>query len=112
MTKNHPATTRGEAMLALRKARMAAAPPFLRGGFRPFFFGGAAWAVVALSLWLMALTGGLQLPSRFEALAWHRHEMLFGFVGAIIAGFLLTAIPNWTGRLPIAGPPLAALAGL
>jgi uncharacterized protein involved in response to NO len=112
MTKNHPATTRGEAMLALRKARMAAAPPFLRGGFRPFFFGGAAWAVVALSLWLMALAGGLQLPSRFETLAWHRHEMLFGFVGAIIAGFLLTAIPNWTGRLPIAGPPLAALAGL
>jgi uncharacterized protein involved in response to NO len=110
MTETRPATTRGEAMLALRKARMAAAPPFLRGGFRPFFFGGAAWAVVALLLWLMAFTGRLELPSGFAALAWHRHEMLFGFIGAVITGFLLTAIPNWTGRLPIAGPPLAALA--
>jgi uncharacterized protein involved in response to NO len=104
--------TRGEYMLALRRSRMAAAPAFLRGGFRPFFFGGAAYAVVALALWLLALGGGIQLPSAFEPLAWHRHEMLFGFVGAIVAGFLLTAIPNWTGRLPIAGPPLAALFGL
>lgn len=99
-------------MLALRRSRMAASPPFLRGGFRPFFSGGAAWAVVALALWLVALAGGATLPTAFDALAWHRHEMLFGFVGAVIAGFLLTAIPNWTGRLPIAGPPLAALAGL
>jgi uncharacterized protein involved in response to NO len=106
------ARTRGEQMLALRKARMAAAPAFLRGGFRPFFFGGAAWAVVALVLWLTSLAGGTALPSLFEPLAWHRHEMLFGFVGAVIAGFLLTAIPNWTGRLPIAGPPLALLFGL
>lgn len=91
---------------------MAAAPAFLRGGFRPFFFGGAAWAIAALTLWLMALAGALALPSEFQPLAWHRHEMLFGFVGAVVAGFLLTAIPNWTGRLPIAGPPLAALFGL
>lgn len=105
-------TTRGERMLDLRRRRMAAAPAFLRGGFRPFFLGGAAWAVIALTLWLMALAGILTLPSLFEPLAWHRHEMLFGFVGAVIAGFLLTAIPNWTGRLPIAGPPLAGLFGL
>ena len=105
-------TTRGEEMLALRKARMAAAPPFLRGGFRPFFFGGPLWAVIALVLWLMAFLGGLDLPSAFDALSWHRHEMLFGFVGAVIAGFLLTAIPNWTGRLPIAGTPLLALFAL
>lgn len=99
-------------MLALRRRRMTAAPPFLRGGFRPFFFGGAAWAVIALTLWLAALAGGVSLPTHFEPLAWHRHEMLFGFVGAIIAGFLLTAIPNWTGQLPIAGAPLAMLFGL
>ena len=104
--------TRGEEMLALRKARMAAAPPFLRGGFRPFFFGGPLWAVIALALWLLALLGGQELPSAFDALSWHRHEMLFGFVGAVIAGFLLTAIPNWTGRLPIAGTPLLVLFGL
>jgi uncharacterized protein involved in response to NO len=99
-------------MLALRRVRLAASPPFLRGGFRPFFFGGAAWAVLALVLWLLALSGTITLPSALDALAWHRHEMLFGFVGAVICGFLLTAIPNWTGRLPIAGSPLAALFGL
>lgn len=104
--------TRGEQMLALRRARMAASPPFLRGGFRPFFFGGALWAVVALTIWLFVLATAGTLPSLFDPLAWHRHEMLFGFVGAVIAGFLLAAIPNWTGRLPIAGMPLAALVGL
>ena len=103
--------TRGEQMLALRRSRMAATHPFLRGGFRPFFFGGAAWGLIALTLWICSLAGALTLPTAFDALTWHRHEMLFGFVGAIISGFLLTAIPNWTGRLPIAGPPLAGLFG-
>lgn len=109
---DNPEPTRGERMLALRKARMAAAPPILRGGFRPFFFLGSAWAALALVIWIAAFIAGTPLPSAFDALSWHRHEMLFGFVGAIVAGFLLTAIPNWTGRLPIAGAPLAALAGL
>ncbi len=104
--------TRGEQMLALRRRREAASHPFFRGGFRPFFFGGPAWAVIALALWLATLSGSISLPTAFDPLAWHRHEMLFGFVGAVIAGFLLTAVPNWTGRLPIAGPPLAALFGL
>ena len=101
--------TRGETMLKLRRARMAAAPPILRGGFRPFFLGGALWAVTSLCLWLSTFFHGWPLPSAFDPLAWHRHEMLFGFVGAIIAGFLLTSVPNWTGRLPIAGIPLALL---
>ena len=104
--------TRGEQMLALRKRRMAESHPFFRGGYRPFFTSGALWALVALILWLCALSGTLTLPTHFDPLAWHRHEMLFGFVGAVIAGFLLTAIPNWTGRLPIAGWPLALLFGL
>ena len=99
-------------MLALRKRRMAASPPFLRGGFRPFFFGAATWAVIAIGLWLGELTGAIALPTGFDPVAWHRHEMLFGFVGAAICGFLLTAIPNWTGRMPIAGKPLLALFGL
>lgn len=99
-------------MLALRKARMAAAPPILRGGFRPFFMLAAAWAAFAILTWLCAFLYGVPLASAFAPLAWHRHEMLFGFVGAAIVGFLLTAIPNWTGRLPIAGWPLAALAAL
>ena len=58
------------------------------------------------------LVGGGSLPSRFDPVAWHIHEMLFGFVMATIAGFLLTAIPNWTGRPPVAGAPLATLAGM
>ena len=55
---------------------------------------------------------GAALPSRFDPLTWHIHEMLFGFVMAAVAGFLLTAIPNWTQRLPVSGEPLALLAGL
>lgn len=104
--------TRGETMLALRRRRMAETIPFLRGGFRPFFLGGAVWAILALTIWLLSLAGAYEIRSAFDALAWHRHEMLFGFVGAVIAGFLLTAIPNWTGRLPIAGWPLAGLFAL
>lgn len=104
--------TRGEQMLALRRRRMAACHPFLRGGFRPFFFGGPAWALIAITLWICSFTGHISLPTAFDPLAWHRHEMLFGFVGAVIGGFLLTAVPNWTGRLPIAGWPLAGLFGL
>jgi uncharacterized protein involved in response to NO len=104
--------TRGEQMLALRRRRMAESYPFFRGGFRPFFFGGTTWAVIAIILWICSLTGVTVLPTAIEPLAWHRHEMLFGFVGAIVSGFLLTAVPNWTGRLPIAGWPLAGLFGL
>ncbi|HEX5414475.1 MAG TPA: NnrS family protein, partial [Chloroflexota bacterium] len=88
------------------------APAFLRGGFRPFFFGAALWAALAITVWLGSLAGDFTLPSGFDPLAWHRHEMLFGFVGAAVAGFFLTAIPNWTGRLPIAGPSLAGLFGI
>jgi uncharacterized protein involved in response to NO len=87
-------------------------PPLLRAGFRPFFLGGALWAPLVAGLWVAAMLGQVTLPSAFDPLAWHRHEMLFGYLGAVIAGFLMTAIPNWTGRLPLAGAPLAALAGL
>src|SRR6476661_7863606 len=104
--------TRGEQMLASRRRRMAASHPFFRGGFRPFFFAGAAWALVALAIWICSLHGEITIPAAIDPLAWHRHEMLFGFVGAVIAGFLLTAVPNWTGGLPIAGWPLAALFSL
>jgi uncharacterized protein involved in response to NO len=104
--------TRGEQMLALRRRRDAASHPFFRGGFRPFFFGGASWALIALTLWICSLTGEITLPTALHPLAWHRHEMLFGFVGAVIGGFLLTAVPNWTGRLPIAGWPLGGLFAL
>jgi uncharacterized protein involved in response to NO len=87
-------------------------PIFLTQGFRPFFFAAALWSAVALLLWILIYAAGLSVPSRFEPLSWHMHEMLFGFIMAAIAGFLLTAIPNWTQRLPVSGAPLALLAGL
>lgn len=84
-------------------------PAVLAYGFRPFFLAAGVTAVLALTLWLAELAGGLSLPSAFPPMAWHAHEMLFGFATAAVAGFLLTAIPNWTGRLPVQGPPLLAL---
>jgi uncharacterized protein involved in response to NO len=87
-------------------------PVFLTQGFRPFFFAAGVWSASALTLWIVLLATGAALPSRFDPLSWHIHEMLFGFVMATIAGFLLTAIPNWTGRRPVSGVPLALLAGL
>src|SRR3990172_2388646 len=78
-------------------------------GFRPFFLGAALWAVLSLLLWLASLAGLLQLAEGYGALAWHAHEMLFGYASAVVAGFLLTAVPNWTGRLPVSGPRLMLL---
>ena len=65
-----------------------------------------------MALWPSFFTGAIEIPTAFSAVDWHAHEMIFGYVGAVVTGFLLTAIPNWTGRLPVAGRPLAALAGL
>lgn len=87
-------------------------PAIFTQGFRPFFLAAGLWSAVALALWIVMLTTGIALPSRFDPLTWHIHEMLFGFVMAAITGFMLTAIPNWTHRLPVSGGPLALLAGL
>jgi 5-formyltetrahydrofolate cyclo-ligase len=84
----------------------------LRQGFRPFFLGAGGWALAAMALWIAILHGSFPLPTAFDPVAWHVHEMLFGFVVAAIAGFLLTAIPNWTGRMPLQGAPLAVLVGV
>ncbi len=85
---------------------------FLSQGFRPFFLSAALWSLVAMALWLLMLTGKLELPSALDPVSWHAHEALFGYLGAVLAGFLLTALPNWTGRSPIAGWPLAGLFAL
>ena len=98
--------------LELRRRRMEQAPPVLRGGFRPFFLGAGVWAVITIAIWLWAFSVGVPQIGALDPLAWHRHEMLFGFVGAAIAGFALTAVPNWTGRMPVRGLPLMTLFGL
>ncbi|MEE3627740.1 NnrS family protein [Nitrospirillum sp. BR 11752] len=93
-------------------SRPYAGPPLLAEGFRPFFLASAAWAAIALPIWVALLSGGIAGPRGLDPLAWHIHEMLFGFVMAGVAGFILTAIPNWTGRPPLRGVPLGALVTL
>lgn len=87
-------------------------PALLSAGFRPFFLLAGFWAVLVLPLWLAVLSGHFLLPSAFDPVTWHGHELLFGFVQAAIAGFMLTAVPNWTGRMPIQGWSLGGLAVL
>jgi uncharacterized protein involved in response to NO len=82
----------------------------LSAGFRPFFLLASAWAAFAVPVWLAAYAHGYALRGAMPAAIWHPHEMVFGFGMAAVAGFLLTAIPNWTGRLPVRGPALAVLA--
>jgi len=72
-------------------------PPLLRLGFRPFFLSGAVFSIVAIILWLLMYKGTVNLSPLGGGYWWHIHEMIFGFGCAIIAGFLLTAIQNWTG---------------
>ena len=87
-------------------------PVILSYGFRPFFLGAAVWSAVAMVLWILEISFGLGLGGSLGGSAWHAHEMLFGFTSAALAGFLLTAIPNWTGRLPVSGTPLLGLFSL
>ena len=97
---------------ALERRLKYAGPALFSYGFRPFFLGGAVWSVVCIVLWIPQFLGDLSLRTAYSPLDWHIHEMLYGYVAAVVAGFLLTAIPNWTGRLPITGAPLIALAAL
>jgi len=78
-------------------------------GFRPFFLGAALWACIAMVLWIGLLSGSWSVAIGYGVVAWHAHEFLFGYIAAVMTGFLLTAIPNWTGRLPLQGMPLLAL---
>jgi len=84
-------------------------PVLLSYGFRPFFLLGACQAALAIAVWLPLFEGEVALPTAFAPRDWHAHEMLFGYVPAVLTGFLLTAIPNWTGRLPLQGMPLLGL---
>jgi uncharacterized protein involved in response to NO len=83
--------------------------PLLSYGFRPFFLAGAAYAGLGILIWVPLFFGEIAVPTAFSPLDWHIHEMLYGYLPAIVAGFLLTAIPNWTGRLPLQGRALAVL---
>lgn len=92
--------------------RAYSGPRILSFGFRPFFLAAGLWSATMMAAWLVVVTGIAPLPGVVEPVSWHAHEMLFGYTAAVIAGFALTAVPNWTGRLPIRGRPLAVLFAL
>ncbi|MEZ5812887.1 MAG: NnrS family protein [Rhizobiaceae bacterium] len=87
-------------------------PALFARGFRPFFLGAALFAALAVPAWIVMLAQGLSPHAILSARDLHMHEMAFGYTSAVIAGFLLTATPNWTGRLPVTGVPLAGLFAL
>lgn len=95
--------------MAIPRTRPSSLPAILSYGFRPFFLFGAIYGALVVLIWIPVLSGSLETRSLFSTTDWHAHEMLFGFLPAIITGFLLTAIPNWTGRLPVQGYPLLLL---
>ena len=87
-------------------------PAFFSYGFRPFFLGAALFAGVAVPLWILLLAEVGHSNFLYPARDWHVHEMVFGFLPAVITGFMLTAIPNWTDRPPIRGYELMLLFAL
>lgn len=99
----------GDVVAAIPRYRPQTGPVVLSAGFRPFFLLASFWASLAIPIWLAFFTGHGQVPTALSPVVWHVHEMIFGFGAATVAGFLLTAIPNWTGRMPLQGGPLAFL---
>ncbi len=83
----------------------------LSGAYRLFFPAAGLMAALAVPFWLL-LYSGADIAGPEDAQLWHMHEMLFGYLGAALAGFLLTALPNWTGRRALTGLPLLGLMGL
>ena len=78
-------------------------PALFSYGFRPFFLSAIVYALGVIPVWVLVWRGDLSLAGPFPPTDWHVHEMIFGYAGAVIAGFLFTAVPNWTGRMPIRG---------
>ena len=93
----------------LERRRSYAGPVFLGEGFRPLFLAAGLWGAVSVPLWIGVWSGAVAYAGPGDPVLWHVHEMMFGYVGAALGGFVLTAVPNWTGRLPVRGWPLAAL---
>jgi len=91
------------------RSRPAQGWQLFANSFRPFFLLASIQAALSILVWLPVFLHGLSFSSDFSPLNWHIHEMLYGFLPAVITGFLFTAIPNWTGRLPIRGAPLVVL---
>ncbi|WP_445505245.1 NnrS family protein [Microvirga sp. G4-2] len=96
-------------MAPIPRLRAYEGPALFSYGFRPFFLFGSLYAGLAILAWLPMFYGELQLSTAFAPRDWHIHEMLYGYLSAVVTGFLLTAVPNWTGRMPLQGRPLIVL---
>ena len=99
-------------MTTSSSSSMSLPPAWLAHAFRPFFLLAALYAIVVMAGWLGAWFLAWPVTGALAPVHWHTHEMLFGVVVAAIAGFLLTAMCNWTGAAPLAGRGLAAVVGL
>ncbi|SDY86159.1 NnrS family protein [Citreimonas salinaria] len=84
-------------------------PALFSYGFRPFFLAASLSALVLVPAWWLIWRGEVTLASHFTPVDWHIHEMVFGYGASVVAGFLFTAVPNWTGRRPTRGRPLVVL---
>nr|WP_243891512.1 NnrS family protein [Shewanella algae] len=109
MSKSGTRNTRGGILNIDEPANKQFPLALFRLGFRPFFLGASLFGLLSLLLWGALLSGQVPLTPHVNPLWWHGHEMLFGFTGAVIAGFLLTAVQNWTGVPGIRGWPLLLL---
>lgn len=87
-------------------------PAIFSFGFRPFFFLASIWSALAVPLWMLSLLGAGGDLSAIFTRDWHVHEMLFGYVAAVIVGYMIIAGANWTGHYPVAGRPIILLVAL
>jgi uncharacterized protein involved in response to NO len=109
MTGHSPRLQEAVHMGGIPRLRAYDGPALFSYGFRPFFLLAGLYSGLAILVWLPMFYGELSAATTFAPRDWHIHEMLFGYVAAVVTGFLLTAIPNWTGRLPLQGMPLFVL---
>ena len=97
-------------MIKIEDQQQANGLALLHLSFRPFFLGAAAFSIIATVIWMAAYTFGWETrPYGLPAMTWHAHEMIYGYAIAVVAGFLLTAIKNWTGIQTLHGPWLLLL---
>lgn len=87
-------------------------PALFQNAYRICFLSAALWAACAVPLWLLAYSGNIRIGGPYGAVNWHAHELIFGYAAMVVCGFLFTAIPNWTGRLPLSGWPLVCLVAI
>ena len=87
-------------------------PALFSFGFRPFFLFAAIWSAAAVPIWILVLLIGPEWLADAITREWHIHEMLFGYAGAVIVGYMTVAGANWTGHFPVAGRPIAGLLAL